>query len=110
MIFTPFAVMDSISFEDAWAIFNCLYMNTNYLKQKKKVYRQLKEKEAVEENAVSMKQLGIAVFRANVFFFSLYVYSAFRTMVSKVTNCQPMLDQQFMGESFSKILLNIQVN
>lgn len=95
MIFTPFAVMDSISFEDAWAIFNCLYMNTNYLKQKKKVYRQLKEKEAVEENAVSMKQLGIAVFRANVFFFSLYVYSAFRTMVSKVTNCQLMLDQQF---------------
>lgn len=102
MIFTPFAVMDSISFEDAWAIFNCLYMNTNYLKQKKKVYRQLKEKEAVEENAVSMKQLGIAVFRANVFFFSLYVYSAFRTMVSKVTNCQLMLDQQFMGESFSE--------
>ena len=44
-----------------------------------------------------MKQLGIAVFRANVFFFSLYVYSAFRTMVSKVTNCQLMLDQQFYG-------------
>lgn len=36
---------------------------------------------------------GIAVFRANVFFFSLYVYSAFRTMVSKVTNCQLMLFQ-----------------
>ena len=29
-VFTPFAVMDSISMEEAWKMFSCFYMNTNY--------------------------------------------------------------------------------
>lgn len=102
MVFTPFAVMDSISFDDAWRIFNCLYMNTNYLKRKKQVYDQLKSNENAEEKENTLKQLGIAVFRANVYFFSLYVYSAFRKMVFKVANCELMIDQEYMSESFSE--------
>lgn len=102
MTFTPFAVMDSIHFEDAWAMFNCLYMNTSYLRQKKKIYNQLEANKNTEENANILKQLGIAVFRANVFFFSLYVYSAFRKMVSKVANCELMIDLEYMSESFSE--------
>lgn len=98
MIFTPFAVMDSIHFVDAWDIFKCLYMNTNYLKQKKQIYNQLQK----DKNVYSMKQLGVAVFRANVFFFSLYVYSAFKKMVSKITNCTLIIDQKYMMESFSE--------
>ena len=102
MVFTPFAVMGSISFDDAWRIFNCLYMNTNYLKRKKQVYDQLKSNENAEEKENTLKQLGIAVFRANVYFFSLYVYSAFRKMVFKVANCELMIDQEYMSESFSE--------
>ena len=102
MIFTPFAVMDSISLEDAWEMFNCLYMNTNYLKQKKQIYNQLRNNLDSNKNVNIMEQLGIAIFRANVFFFSLYVYSAFRKMVSKITNCTLTIDQRYMSESFSE--------
>lgn len=101
-VFTPFAVMDSISMEEAWKMFSCFYMNTNYFKKKKEVYDFLqRSNNNTEEYRQSREQLGVAVFRANVFFFSLYVYRVFERMVSRVINCSLVLDDEYMKESFS---------
>ena len=102
-VFTPFAVMDSISMEEAWKMFSCFYMNTNYFKKKKEVYDFLqRSNNNTEEYRQSREQLGVAVFRANVFFFSLYVYRVFERMVSRVINCSLVLDEEYMKESFSE--------
>lgn len=102
-VFTPFAVMDSISMEEAWKMFSCFYMNTNYFKKKKEVYDFLqRSNNNTEEYRQSREQLGVAVFRANVFFFSLYVYRVFERMVSRVINCSLVLDDEYMKESFSE--------
>lgn len=102
-VFTPFAVMDSISMEEAWKMFSCFYMNTNYFKKKKEVYDCLqRSNNNTEEYRQSREQLGVAVFRANVFFFSLYVYRVFERMVSRVINCSLVLDDEYMKESFSE--------
>ena len=102
-VFTPFAVMDSISMEDAWKMFSCFYMKTDYFRKKKEVYDFLqRSNDKTEEHRQSREQLGIAVFRANVFFFSLYVYRVFERMVSRVINCSLVLDDEYMKESFSE--------
>ena len=102
-VFTPFAVMDSIIMEEAWKMFSCFYMNTNYFKKKKEVYDFLqRSNNNTEEYRQSREQLGVAVFRANVFFFSLYVYRVFERMVSRVINCSLVLDEEYMKESFSE--------
>ena len=102
-VFTPFAVMDSISMEEAWKMFSCFYMNTHYFKKKKEVYDFLqRSNNNTEEYRQSREQLGVAVFRANVFFFSLYVYRVFERMVSRVINCSLVLDDEYMKESFSE--------
>ncbi len=102
-VFTPFAVMDSISMEEAWKMFSCFYMNTHYFKKKKEIYDFLqRSNNNTEEYRQSREQLGVAVFRANVFFFSLYVCRVFERMVSRVINCSLVLDDEYMKESFSE--------
>lgn len=101
-VFTPFAVMDSISMEDAWSMFNSLYMNTNYFRNKKKIYDYLQKNNNEQDLQPLREQLGIAIFRANVFFFSMYVYSTFRRMMARAANCRLVLDKEYMRESFSE--------
>ena len=96
-VFTPFAIMDSIKFADAWNMFQCLYEDTAYLKKLKKQYTRVKK--ANDFNG--MERLGIAIFRANVYFYSMYVYSQFNRMFLLTIGEELKLCTEHMSESFS---------
>ena len=96
-VFTPFAIMDSIKFADAWKMFQCLYEETAYLKKLRKQYTQAKK----ANNFSDMERLGVAVFRANVYFYSMYIYSQFNRMLSLTIGEELKLCTEYMSESFS---------
>lgn len=96
-VFTPFAIMDSIKFADAWKMFQCLYEDTAYLKKLENQYAEAKK----ADDSNGMERLGTAIFRANVYFYSMYIYSQFNRMLLLNIGEELKLCIDYMSESFS---------
>lgn len=105
--FTPFAVMNSIRFEDAWEMFCVLYEKTDYLKEEQLIYKEYtkyaKKGCRDEENYLRLeRQLGIAAYRAVVFFLSMYAFSLFKKMTDSILDRKlTVMDEVYMKEIYT---------
>lgn len=108
-VFTPFAVMNSMYFDDVWDMFCTLYEKTSYLKEEQIFYKEYmiyrkkgtgkfdKEYFGQLEN-----QLGTVAYRAVVFFLSMYVFSLFRKMTDGILNqTMTVIDETHMREVYT---------
>ena len=108
-VFTPFAVMNSMRFDDTWEMFCTLYEKTGYLKEEQIVYREYAKykNESIDGNKERNfrqleRQLGTAAYRAVVFFLSMYVFSLFREMTEGILDQElTVVDEVYMREIYS---------
>lgn len=102
-VFTPFAVMNSMLMEDAWKVFSVLYTGTDYFNIQQELYQGIKKGERE-----GVRQVGIALYRANVFYLSMYVFSLFKNLASKFGIDDLMVtDDVYMREIYSPEFIKV---
>lgn len=111
--FTPFAVMGSMRFDEAWEIFQILYNDiaVEYVEEKKKKKEQCEAQsnscpDSLEGNIVEYSQLGTAVYRAIVYAFSMYAKVLFSKYLYGFVDKKIRLDSEIMKENSSELFIN----
>lgn len=92
--FTPFAVMNSMYFDDAWKLFGHLYGGTEYFNSREKAYQNMED-----DNKRELEKIAISIYRSIVYFFSFYILSAFKRFCRSYVGIEPVFDTNVMNEN-----------
>lgn len=99
VVFTPFAIVKSISYEKIWEAFDLLYHDTEYAKQ-------IKVNDETAENLIKRMEddanLCKGLFRAIIFRISHYIGLKFQELVKKEIGIQLQFDWNIMHDNFCK--------
>lgn len=103
VVFTPFAIVKSISYEKIWEVFQLFYQDTEYEKM-------INEKDKTTENIIKRMEedanLCKGLFRAVIFRISHYIGLKFKEMVEKEIGIQLEVDWGIMNDNFCSAFIS----